>query len=303
MGLLTGITMAVRGCINKSNGIFVATDHCLCGLPPLSPLQSIKQNGDKFIAFVSGLEIAKMQSSYAQSLQMLFDYLSGNATASSSKICRVVFAGNIICEELPDEDLNTFYDKKFKKNEQIKIALLDSALKELDVLMSQLATSCDVVLMPGTQVPSDLLMPQQPFHRCLFPLSSSFNTFKRVSNPYSVGVDGLTFLGTAGQNFRDMMMHSKLSMIECMELSLRSRIIAPTAPDTLSCFPFRNNDPFLISTCPNIYFSGNNDEFKYKMINDGKVCLLQVPSFVKTQQIVLFNLRTMEPKVMQFGVA
>jgi len=219
---------------------------------------------------------------------------------------RVSKCYSIIC--LADEDLNIHYDKDFKKKEQVKIASLDSALKELDVWMSELCSCCDVDLMPGCQDPSDLLMPQQPFHRCLFPLSSSFGTFKRVTNPYSVGVDGRIFLGTAGQNFRDMMMHSKLDMIECMELSLRSRIIAPTAPDTLSCFPFRNNDPFLIQTCPNIYFSGNNDEYRCKQIEhpqdkEANICLLQIPSFVKTQQIVLFNLKTMKPQIIQFAVA
>eukprot|EP00483_Globobulimina_turgida_P004499 UN04508 len=104
-----------------------------------------------------------------------------------------------------------------------------------------------------------------------------------------------------------MMRHSQLNMIECMELSLRSRVIAPTAPDTLSCFPFRNNDPFVINQCPHIYFSGNNDQFRYKMIkhpanNKENVCLLQIPPFVKTKQIVLFNLNTMKPKLIQFGL-
>merc|ERR1739838_215632 len=186
------------------------------------------------------------------------------------------FVGNILCEELPDEDGNIFYDTKFKKKEQKKIASLDSRLKELDLWLSQLAASVSVDVMPGAHDPSDELLPQQPFHRCLFPMASSFETFHRVSNPYSVQMEGRTLLGTAGQNFVDMVKHSQMNMVEAMELSLRSRIIAPTAPDTLSCFPFRVNDPFLISTCPNIYFSGNNDEFKYKMIHDGKVCLLQV---------------------------
>merc|ERR1712130_436985 len=148
---------------------------------------------------------------------------------------------------------------------------------------SQLCNFINIDLMPGILDPSDLLMPQQPFHQCLFPLSASFGTFKRVTNPYSIGIDGCVFLGTSGQNFRDMMMHSQLNMIECMELSLRSRIIAPTAPDTLSCFPFRVKDPFLIGHCPDVYFSGNNEQFRFKKIveNGQETCLVQIPSFVK----------------------
>ena len=160
--------------------------------------------------------------------------------------------------------------------------------------------------MPGFLDPSDQSLPQQPFHRCLFPMSSSISTFKRVTNPYKITIDGREFLGTSGQNFHDMMKYSQLNMIETMELSLKSRIIAPTAPDTLACFPFKINDPFLINQCPHIYFSGNNDKFRYKNIihpNDNKtnICLIQIPSFIKTKQIVLFNLNTMTPEIMQFG--
>eukprot|EP01083_Nonionella_stella_P295931 1005541_1 len=211
-----------------------------------------------------------MDVDHSMNIEMLFNYLCGylgdNKCAISSKICRIIFVGNIICEELPDEDESIFYDKSFKKNEQIKISSIDSRLKELDLWISQLAASVSIDIMPGFNDPSDHLLPQQPFHRCLFPLSSSFNTFKRVTNPYSIQIDNRYCLGSSGQNFRDMMKYSQLNMIECMELSLRARNMAPTAPDTLSCFPFRNNDPFLIKKCPNVYFSGNNDQFRYKII-------------------------------------
>lgn len=314
--LLTGITLAVRGSINKANGVFVANDHMLCGLPPLSlTTRPLTEGGgeDKYIAMVSGLEISKMDDSgHSAAIEMLFNYLSGflgdgACDGIASKICRVLFVGNVLCEELPNEDSNTFYDTKFKKKEQAKIASLDGRLKELDLWMSQLAASVAVDVMPGAHDPSDELLPQQPFHRCLFPMASSFSTFHRVTNPYRLKVDGRSLLGSAGQNFVDMLKHSQMSMIETMELSLRSRIIAPTAPDTLSCFPFRVRDPFVIEECPDVYFSGNNEQFRFKMIGhemkqQTKICLLEIPSFVKTKQIVLFNLRTMQPQVMQFGI-
>lgn len=312
--LLTGITLAVRGSINKSNGVFIATDHLLCGLPPLSPsTRSLSEGEDKYIALVSGLEISKMADrAHSMSIEMMFNYLGGflgdgAGDGIASKICRVMFVGNVLCEELPNEDGNIFYDTKFKKKEQAKIASLDGRLKELDLWMSQLAASVAVDVMPGAHDPSDELLPQQPFHQCLFPMASSFSTFHRVTNPYCLKVDGRSLLGTAGQNFVDMIKHSRMSMIEAMELSLRSRIIAPTAPDTLSCFPFRVKDPFVIEQCPDVYFSGNNEQFGFKQIGHEmngqiKTCLLEIPSFVRTKQIVLLNLRTMQPQVMQFGI-
>merc|ERR1712087_594087 len=172
----------------------------------------------------------------------------------------------------------------FKKKEQIKIASLDSRLKELDAWTAQLASTVAVDVMPGSHDPADELLPQQPFHRCLFPLSAQLSSFRRVTNPYAVRLDGRLLLGTSGQNFVDMMKHSKRDMIDCMRLSLLSRMIAPTAPDTLSCFPFRANDPFLIGECPHAYFSGNNEEFRFKKITHEtgqEICLIEVPSFVK----------------------
>eukprot|EP00485_Elphidium_margaritaceum_P006619 CAMPEP_0202691468 /NCGR_PEP_ID=MMETSP1385-20130828/6171_1 /ASSEMBLY_ACC=CAM_ASM_000861 /TAXON_ID=933848 /ORGANISM="Elphidium margaritaceum" /LENGTH=481 /DNA_ID=CAMNT_0049346879 /DNA_START=22 /DNA_END=1467 /DNA_ORIENTATION=+ len=321
--LMTGLITGVKGHIHAQNGYFIATDYTVCGLPPINArsnsIATTSNNSndddddddcDKYVALVSGLEISNMQSTHSANLQLLFDFLSGfvgdaaQRTHKTRRICRVLFVGNVICEELPDEDENIFYDTAFKKNEQVKIRAVDSRLKELDVWLSQLCASVPVDVMPGFNDPSDDLLPQQPFHRSLFPTANSLSSFRCVSNPYSLTVDGCSFLGSSGQNFRDMMKHSQLNMMECMELSLRARLLAPTAPDTLSCFPFKNNDPFVIHQCPYVYFCGNNDGFRVKTLlhpQDEKtpVCLLQIPSFVTTQQIVLFNVKTLTPELMQ----
>ena len=319
--LLTGIIMAIKGKINRENGYFIGKEYLLCGLPEISSSSSLSsptslQNGDKYVALISGLEISKMKNdaNHTTAIKLLFDYLSGYSSLSendndlSSKICRTLFVGNILSEELPDEDESIFYDQSFKKHQDKSINSLDVRLKELDLMISQLTTTCFVDIMPGFLDPSDGSLPQQPFHRCLFPMSSSRSTFKRVTNPYKITIDNNIFLGTSGQNFFDMMKYSQLNMIETMELSLKSRIIAPTAPDTLACFPFKINDPFIINQCPNVYFSGNNDKFRFKNIihpqdNKTNICLIQIPSFIKTKQIVLFNLNTMKPQIMQFGFA
>jgi len=309
--LLTGITLAVRGCINQHSGVFVATDFTLCGLPPMSALPpSLSSDGaDKYVALVSGLCMSNLEDAHSAALELLFNYLCGfvgdaAADGLAAQVCRVVLVGNIIDEELPDEDTNIFYDTAFKKKEQLKIASLDSRLKELDAWTAQLAASVAVDVMPGSHDPADELLPQQPFHRCLFPLSAQLSSFRRVTNPYAVRLDGRLLLGTSGQNLVDMMKHSTRDMIDCMRLSLQSRMIAPTAPDTLSCFPFRANDPFLIGECPHAYFAGNNETFRCETMqhtDGGSVSLVQVPSFVRTRQIVLLNLKTMQPQLIQIG--
>jgi DNA polymerase delta subunit 2 len=46
-----------------------------------------------------------------------------------------------------------------------------------------------------------------------------------------------------------------------MESTLRWRHLAPTAPDTLTCYPFADDDPFVLEACPHVYVAGNQPEF------------------------------------------
>jgi DNA polymerase delta subunit 2 len=78
------------------------------------------------------------------------------------------------------------------------------AAHAVDRCIAEIATALPVDMMPG---PSDLAshaLPQQPLHRCLFPLASQFETFHRVTNPYHFSADGVSFLGTSGQNVQDI---------------------------------------------------------------------------------------------------
>lgn len=74
-------------------------------------------------------------------------------------------------------------------------------------------------------------------------------------------------LGTSGQNIHDMQVYGRgMSDIEMMELTLKCRNIAPTAPDTLGCFPFRKKDPFLLHETPHVYFMGNAKKYQTKCL-------------------------------------
>lgn len=42
-----------------------------------------------------------------------------------------------------------------------------------------------------------------------------------------------------------------------LEDTLAWRHMAPTAPDTLPCYPFCHNDPFIIKETPHVYFTAN----------------------------------------------
>lgn len=105
--------------------------------------------------------------------------------------------------------------------------------------------------MPGENDPSHYVLPQQPFARCLLPQSFGQSAFRSVTNPYECEIDDklylfvlssrliFRFLGTSGQTIsnleRYLVVEDKLDL---MEKTLKSRHIAPTAPDQLGCYPF-----------------------------------------------------------------
>ncbi len=88
--------------------------------------------------------------------------------------------------------------------------------------------------MPGEHDPSNHLLPQQPFHRSMFPLARSHNTFRSVTNPYDARIGGVRFLGCSGQNVDDIYRYSGIEdRLDILEATLKWGHIAPTAPDTL----------------------------------------------------------------------
>lgn len=52
-----------------------------------------------------------------------------------------------------------------------------------------------------------------------------------------------------------------------LERCLRWRHLAPTAPDTLGCYPFNMDDPFLIAESPSVFFAGNRKQFATTLLH------------------------------------
>jgi DNA polymerase delta subunit 2 len=99
-------------------------------------------------------------------------------------------------------------------------------------------------------------------------------------------------MGSSGENINDMRLYSAAPRMELLENTLKWRNIAPTAPDTLGCYPFQKDDPFIIHQSPHLYFAGNQPEFGTKLLEeDGKqIRVVLVPSFTQTHTAVLVNL-------------
>lgn len=74
-------------------------------------------------------------------------------------------------------------------------------------------------------------------------------------------------MGFAGQNVDDVLRNTDMeSPLDAMESLLRWSHIAPTCPDTLGCFPFRETDPFILEKRPHVMFVGNQKAFEQRSV-------------------------------------
>ena len=92
--------------------------------------------------------------------------------------------------------------------------------------------------------------------------------------------------------------------LEALSRSLHFQHLAPTAPDTLGCYPFAHDDPFIIEECPHLYFAGNQPCFGTTLLSGPSgqaVRLVLVPDFSRDHTCVLVNLRTLECEAITFG--
>ncbi|GFY99816.1 DNA polymerase delta small subunit [Actinidia rufa] len=285
---VTGIVVALHG-KETDAGDFWVEDILESGLPDQIELP-LKSGDDKYGVFVSGLNVGSSVSNPLQ-FQLLVDHITGHLgdekeQSIAAQIVQVVIAGNSV--EIPHGLLN---GQNLASKDQSKMS---EPIKELDILLTQIAAGVPLDIMPGPNDPANFSLPQQPLHRCLFPGSSAYNTFKSCTNPHFFELDNVRFLGTSGQNIDDLDKYSEAKdKLEFMERTLRWRHIAPTAPNTLGCYPFTDRDPFFIERCPHVYFVGNQDKYETRLMkgSEGQVVrLICIPRFGETGIAVVLNL-------------
>ena len=97
----------------------------------------------------------------------------------------------------------------------------------------------------------------------MFPLLGQADQLQFVTNPYGFTINGTQITGTNGSNIKDMRMYCsglKDKPMDALEQTLNMRLVYPTCPDTLRCYPVKS-DPFIIAKAPQIYFAGNQPQF------------------------------------------
>lgn len=267
--LVTGCIIAVLGTEN-ANGEMEVIDLKFADLPRQPGRWSLSKpspkpkdedvemtdspSGSKKIALVSGLEFSGTSTAYAAELNLLLEFLLGEALDSSvqselSQISRLIIAGNSIAKQ-DDAHHGTASDNT-KKTLTKKYGYDASSYNPLpsqllDTFMSELLPTIPVTLLPGTNDPANASYPQQPIHAAMFPKSRTYSGLPQagedaepgwldmVTNPWEGEVEGWRMLGTGGQNLDDICKYvdsaDRLGMMEAM---CRWRCSAPTAPDTL----------------------------------------------------------------------
>ncbi|KAI1776358.1 DNA polymerase alpha/epsilon subunit B-domain-containing protein [Hypoxylon cercidicola] len=278
-----------------------------------------KGSGGK-IAIVSGLGFSGSDASHALELNLLLEYLLGEsldpaAQQELAQISRLIIAGNSISlEERRATDEEMTEKKAHKKYGYDSSAYNALPSQLLDEFLATLLPAMPVTLLPGAQDPANASYPQQPIHAAMFPNSRPYTSvseeigwFDNVTNPWEAEVDGWRVLGTGGQNVDDVFKYvgsdDRLGMMEAM---CRWRCSAPTAPDTLWSYPFQDDDPFVMQTCPHLYFVGCQPAFGTKVIEgpEGQaVRLVAVPSFSATQEIVLVDTETLDVTKVKIAAA
>ncbi|KAJ8756307.1 hypothetical protein K2173_025119 [Erythroxylum novogranatense] len=298
---VTGVVVALHG-KETDAGDFLVLDVLEAGLAPQVDVP-LNSREDKYVVFVSGLSVGNNASNPLQ-YQLLVDHITGHLgdekeQGSAAEIVHVVVAGNSV--EVPAGLLN---GQNLTSKDQTR---LSEPIIELDILLTQIAAGVPVDIMPGSNDPANFSLPQQPLNRCLLPGSATYNTFRSCTNPHCFELDNIRFVGTSGQNIDDLSIYSDGDdKLDFMERTLKWRHLAPTAPNTLGCYPFIDKDPFLIESCPHVYFAGNQDKYGTRLItgSEGQVVrIISIPKFSETGIAVVLNMRNLECHTLTFGTS
>lgn len=267
--VVTGITCALLG-TGDDKGRFMVKDYVFASLREQISRPIFEDSA--YLVFLSGLDFVHF-GKFAINLKLVTAWLAGLIgdleNIATSKIIRLIIAGSSIRNDPEEvEPSISLLSRRIESTQSIE------AVKEFDTFLLELSRLIDVDVMPGENDPSNNILPQKPMHFCMFPQATAYKSLNQVSNPYFFSVGGLKILGSSGQPVTDILNFSEIpNSLEALESCLKWSHLAPTAPDTLGCFPFFENDPFIIEECPHVFFAGNQKKFATKEFKGNKIAM------------------------------
>ena len=262
--IVTGVVMMVCGVLDDE-GTLVAVKICPAGLAPQTPRLPLGASAQDapLVLVVSGLGFGAGDegagsmpdgAGVGNALHMLLDYVGGHVGGAAeqkraARIARVIIAGDSVARDVAEASMGSKSANHYTATGTLTAKQqlqLTEPMAKLDRLLAELAATVPVDLMPGATDPANIMMPQQPLHRCLLPRASALPGFRAVTNPYAATIGGVDFLGHSGQPLHDLGRFSSAALEE----ALQWRHIAPTAPNSLPCYPFSSHDPFVLDASP-----------------------------------------------------
>ncbi|KAJ2329828.1 DNA polymerase delta small subunit Cdc1 [Coemansia sp. RSA 2611] len=289
--LASGVVAAMMGS-ETADGSFEVVDMCFAGMPA-QPARAFDDSQDKFVALVSGLG-ATAEQPVTLEMQLLAEFLAGSVgdQRRGAQIVQTVVLGSTMRLTAPPLG----HTEDARANDR---APAQQLVRAVDAYLADIAATMPLTLLPGSGDPADVSLPQQPLPPSLFAQCHAFSGFRTRTNPAYFEIDGTLVLGTSGQNVDDLWHYARRGETPCQlaAQTLQWRHVAPTAPDTLWCYPFTEHDPFVVRTAPHVYAVGNQCAFDVGAAEgtDGQLTrLIMVPAFAQTQSIVLLNLRSLE---------
>ncbi|KAI9216301.1 DNA polymerase alpha/epsilon subunit B-domain-containing protein [Blastocladiella britannica] len=303
---VTGVVAAVLGSEDPASGAFKVADMCFAGLDSPLAEQESPSSSNAWIALVSGLHCGAADAD-PLAFEALVDVLCGNVGADDeiarmASVSRLFVLGNTISSSNDNADT--------------------TAYTQAERVLAPLAATMDVTVLPGAIDPATRLLPQQPLQPSLLGEASKYSSFSAVSNPAIVDCDGATYVLiflfrryrlalTSGQTLDDVSKY--LPDDDRLEMTCRFlewRHLAPTAPDTLWCYPYREDDPLVLETRPRLFAIGNQPQFATTLYGDdhesaaetgSPVRVVLVPEFKSTGTIVFVHLGTLETETVTVG--
>ncbi|KAJ3344056.1 hypothetical protein HDU93_003219 [Gonapodya sp. JEL0774] len=280
----------------------------------------------KYVALMSGLNVGLDSASHLKT-EIMVEWLAGwngsiNDQRAVSKVACVIVAGGLVGRETLKEGGR---ESGGKVRDYFDLEDGDKAeLIHLDAF--------DLVQEISPHDPTTHSLPQQPLLSGLAPGLSSWSGTQFGTNPFECVVEGVRLLGHSGQPLHDLAFQTPTnSLLTLASHTLRWQHLAPTAPDTLWCYPFKGGDPFVIGGrrkgkgratdqnsdqeqgeggvwCPHVLFAGGGrgstvETAVYTDAATGtRVRIVVVPEFSKSGVIALLDLATGDVAPVSFGM-
>ena len=212
---------------------------------------------------------------------LLTDWLGGRLSDDDDftrSIARCFCVGDVVCLDPAAakgrERTARALDNKNGDTEDKHTVL--APVRAADVRLARLASLLPTACLPGARDPTSFALPQQPLHPLLLPEANRYSTFTSLTNPAESTVGGRSLLAHAGQPVTDFLRSASYeqggaervmgdgakctqrhvdgdaddAFLACLEDTLWWRHAAPTAPDTLPSYPFKDGDPFVMEDRP-----------------------------------------------------